>query len=90
MFSGGCVFIDHTLGYVSIKHQVSISATETVKAKPTSEREDQSQGVMINIYHTDNGFFDTSKFMEDMLNNQQKIIFSGDGASHKMGQKSTP
>ena len=33
MFSGGCVFIDHANGYVSIKHQVAINATETVKAK---------------------------------------------------------
>ena len=24
MFSGGCVFIDHASGYVSIKHQVTI------------------------------------------------------------------
>ena len=35
MFSGGCVFIDHASGYVSIKHQVDINATETVKAKIT-------------------------------------------------------
>ena len=30
MFSGGCLFVDHASGYVSIKHQVSINATETV------------------------------------------------------------
>ena len=47
MFSGGCVFIDHASGYVSIKHQVDINATETVKSKLTFEREDQSQGVVI-------------------------------------------
>ena len=40
---------------------------------------------MINIYHTDNGIFNTSKFMEDILNNQKKIRFSGAGASHKNG-----
>ena len=27
MFSGGCVFIDHANGYVSIKYQVAINAT---------------------------------------------------------------
>ena len=43
MFSGGCVFIDHASGYVSIKHQVDINSTETVKAKLTFERESQSQ-----------------------------------------------
>ena len=31
-----------------------INATETVKAKLTFERDDKSQGVMINAYHTDN------------------------------------
>ena len=35
MFSGGCVFIDHASDYVSIKHQVDIHTTETVKAKIT-------------------------------------------------------
>ena len=42
MFSGGCVFIDCASGYVIIKHQVSISATETVKAKLNFDRESQS------------------------------------------------
>ena len=47
MFSGGCVFIDHVSGYVSVKHQVAINDTETVKEKLTFEREAQSQGVAI-------------------------------------------
>ena len=63
MFSGGCVFIDHASGYVSIKHQVAINATETAKAKLTFEKEAQSQGVVINGYHTDNGIFNSSEFM---------------------------
>ena len=59
MFSGGCVFIHHASGYVSIKHQVAINATETVKAKLTFESEVQSQGVVIKGYHTDNGIFNS-------------------------------
>ena len=35
IFSGGCVFIDHASGYVRIKHQLAINATETVKEKLT-------------------------------------------------------
>ena len=65
-----------------IKHQVSINSTETVKAKLTFDREDKNQGVMINIYHTDNEIFNTSKFMEELLKKQQKLRFSGAGASH--------
>ena len=60
MFSGGCVFIDHASGYVSIKHQVAINSTEAFKAKLTFEREAQSQGVVIMGYHTDNGIFNSS------------------------------
>ena len=63
MFSGGCVFIDHASGYVSIKHQVNIKTTETVKAKLTFETEAQSPGVVIKRYHTDNGIFNASEFM---------------------------
>ena len=85
MFSGGCVFIDHASGYASIKQQVAINATENVKAKITFEREDQSQGVAIKGYHTDNGIFNSSEFTEELLKKQQKIRFSGAGASHQNG-----
>ena len=60
MLSGGCVFIEHVSEYVSIKHQVAINTTETVKEKLTFEREAQSQGVVIKGYHTDNGIFNSS------------------------------
>ena len=82
MFSGGCVFIYHASGYVIIKNQQDINTTETVKGKLTFEREDQSQGVVIKKYHTDNEIFNSSEFMEEMLMKQQKIIFSGARASH--------
>ena len=71
---------------MSIKHQVAINATETIKAKLTFEREDKSQGVMINEYHTD--IFNTSNFMEELLKKQQKLRFSVVGASHKNGEGS--
>ena len=62
IFSGVCVFIDHASGYVCVKHQVDINSTETIESKLTFERGDKSQGVMINVYHTDNEIFNTSKF----------------------------
>ena len=85
MFSVGCIFIDHASGYVRTKHQVAINATETVKETITFDREAQSQGVVIKGYHTDIGIFDSSDFMDDLLKNQQKIRFSGSGASHQNG-----
>ena len=36
-------------------------------------------------YHTDNGIFNASEFMEELLNKQQKIRFRGAGASHQNG-----
>ena len=48
-------------------------------------RDDKIQVLTINVYHTENGIFNTSKFMEDLLNNQQKIRFSGSGASNQNG-----
>ena len=73
----------HESDYMSIKHQVAIHGTETVKAKLTFEREDKSQGVRINEYHTD--IFNTSKFMEELLKKRQKSRFSAVGASHQNG-----
>ena len=85
MFSVGCVFIYHFSVYVNIKHQVAINATETVKAKLTFEREARIQGVLIKGYYTDNGIFNSSEFMDELLKKQQKIRFSGSGASHQNG-----
>ena len=52
---------------MSIKHQVDINATETVKAKLNFEGESHRQGVVIKGYHTDNGIFNASEFMEELL-----------------------
>ena len=65
-----------------IKHQVDINATEAVKERLILEREDKIQGLLINVYHTDNGIFNTSKFMEELFKKQQKIRFSGSRSSH--------
>ena len=40
---------------------------------------------MIKGYHTDNGIFNSSEFMEELLKKQQKIRFSVAGASHQNG-----
>ena len=85
MFLGGCVFIDHISGYVIIKHQVPINATEFFKETITFEREAQSQVMAIKEYHTDNEIFNASEFKKELLKQQQKIKFSGAGASHQNG-----
>ena len=56
---------------------MDINATETVKAKLTFEREAQNEGVGIKGYHTDNGIFNASEFMENLLKNKQRVRFGG-------------
>ena len=58
MLSGRCVFIDHSSGYIIIKHQVTTKDTDTAKEKLTFEREAQSRRVVIKVCYTDNGIFD--------------------------------
>ena len=70
---------------MSIKHQLAINTTETVKAKLNFEREYQSHGVVINEYHTDNGIFNASEFMEGLLKKHKKMKFSGSGTSYQNG-----
>ena len=41
---------------------------------------------MIKDYHNDNGIFNASDFMEELLNKQKKIRFSGAGDSHHNGE----
>ena len=73
----------HASDYMRIKHQVAIHATKNIKAKLTFEREEKSQGIMRNEYHTD--ISNASKFMEELLKKHQKLRFSADGASHQNG-----
>ena len=40
---------------------------------------------MIKGYHKDNGIFNASDFMENLLKKRKKIKFSGAGASHQNG-----
>ena len=73
----------HASDYISIKHQVATHATESVKAKLSFEREDKSQEVMINKYHS--YISNTSNFMEVLLKKQQKLRFSAAVVSHQNG-----
>jgi len=85
MFCGGAIFSDHSSGYVDIRHQVALSAAETVKAKLRYERDAFTNGVAIQAYHTDNGVFTSNDFMEELLKSKQQIRFSGSGAAHQNG-----
>ena len=61
---------------------MAINSTETAKEKIAFDIEAQSQGVAIKGYHTENGIFNASKLMEDLLKMYQNNMFSGYGASN--------
>ena len=60
MFHGVRIFLNPASGYIQVRHQITFSAGETVKAKLLYERDAANYGVRIKAYHTDNGVF-TSK-----------------------------
>ena len=53
VFFCGCVFVDHYIRFVSIKHQVVINATEIFKN-------------FIKSYHNDNSIFNASYFIKNL------------------------
>ena len=83
-FVGGTLFCDHASKYISVRHQVSTSAVETIKSKTDFEREGLLCGVEIKKYRTDNGIF-ASKAYEDSLDEHQYADQSGVGAHHQNG-----
>ena len=38
MYSGGCIFLDHTTGFMHVEHMVNFTATETIQAKQQFEK----------------------------------------------------
>ena len=85
MFHGGAIFVDHATGYLDIRHQVSLNAADTIKSKLMFEREGFNSGVVIQNYHTDNGVFTSTAFMEHLISTKQDIRFSSSGAAHQNG-----
>lgn len=84
-YSGGTIFVDHASGYISVHHQISLSAGETVQKKHEFERYAKENGVLIRQYHTDNHPFTSESFLADLEIQNQSISYSGVGAHHQNG-----
>ena len=63
IFHGGCIFVDHSSGYIQVWHQVTLSADETVKAKLLYKPDAANYVFCIQAYHTDIGVFTSMYFM---------------------------
>jgi hypothetical protein len=84
-YKGGCIFVDHSSGYVHVEHQVGFSAIETIRAKQEFERYSVSVGVYIESYLTDSGTFKATSFVQHIKNHNQRIHYCGANAHHKNG-----
>jgi len=82
---GGTVFCDAASSFISIHHQVSFTANETIRSKMTFEREASVSGVKITSYNTDNGVYTTKLFNLELEKNLQSIQISGIGAHNQNG-----
>ena len=83
-FCGGTLFYDHASGKIFVNHQVTLSASETIRSKQAFEREAALCGFTIKKYRTDNGIF-TSKAYEESLDDHQYQDRSAVGAHHQNG-----
>ena len=84
-FCGSSVFVDAASGYIHIEHQVSLSATDSINAKTSFERMAKEVGVIVEQYHTDNGIYKSKAYVQELIDNQQSIRYSGVGAKWQAG-----
>lgn len=84
-YVGGTIFIDEASGFTYLENQVSVNATETIRAKNRFEREASRHGIRIKPYRADNGIYRSEEFKKALNEKGQTIIFSGVGAHHHNG-----
>lgn len=82
-YKGGCIFVDHSSGYVHVEHQVGFTAVEMIQAKQTFEK--LNHGDIVENYLTDNGAFKANKFVAHIRDHAQKIQYCGTNAHHQNG-----
>ena len=82
-FCGGTIFVDHASGYIDVRHQLTLSATDTVKSKLKFENDAKNCNVQVKFYHTDICVFTAKDFYNELLNEIQVLSLSGEGAGHQ-------
>jgi hypothetical protein len=84
-FHGGAIFVDNATGKIAVCHQVALSSSDTVKSKLFFEKAAYDDGIVIQRYHTDNGVLTSKESLQEFLDSEQTIRFSGSGAAHQNG-----
>ena len=65
---------DVDFGRVTVYNQVGFTAEETVESKLRYERDALAEGVHIKAYNTDNGVYTSAKFIQALLDKNQKSV----------------
>jgi hypothetical protein len=84
-FDGAMIFFDAASQLIHVEPQVTLNATDTIMAKDNFERMSLEAGVTINSYHTDNGVYNSRRFVQEIHSNVQSIRYSGVGAKWQNG-----
>ena len=66
MYSGGCIFVYHPMGFVHIEHMIDFTAMATIQAKRRFEKKMLDMGVLVQLYQSNNRIFASSDFMEEI------------------------
>ena len=84
-YSGGTIWVDHASAFIYHRHQVALTAGETLRSKHEFERFARQHGVAVKRYRADNQPFDSKLFKEDIELQEQVLDFSGVGAHFQNG-----
>ena len=84
-YRGGTLFVNHASGFIFIKHQVSLSAGETLIGRCQFEQYALQLSITIESYHAGNALFSSSAITKAFTACGQTISFSGVGAHHQNG-----
>ena len=85
-YTGGCIFVDHSSGYIHVELQSHLNTHETLKAKVAFETMCSGYGVIVQEYLSDNGTAFRNKDFEAHLQQfRQTIRHAGVGAHHSNG-----
>ena len=85
-YTGGCIFVDHSSGFVHVEFQTHLNTHETIRSKEGFELMCRDHGVIPQSYLTDNGSSFTSRdYTRHLQAFAQTIRHSGPGAHHHNG-----
>jgi hypothetical protein len=86
MYDGGCVIIDSATGFIHLVLQVNLNMHKMLNAIHEFEQVCRDNGVIPQVYHSNNAAVFTSEGMAEKLKRFAQIItFAGTGAHHHNG-----